>query len=67
MRKTYPAPEQRNLMLKLCKRKQGVTVREAKEQGVRNPTLQVQELRLRGFEIGDIREKGKDKRSTYKA
>jgi hypothetical protein len=65
MRKTYPPPTQRKLMLKLCRRPQGVTVQQAKEQGVNNPVLQIYELRKKGIDIADVRQRGVCKKSVY--
>ena len=52
-------------MLKLCRRPQGVTVQQAKEQGVNNPVLQIYELRKKGISIADVRQRGVCKKSVY--
>lgn len=59
-------PLQRDLMTALMKRDQGVTVDQARKNGVKNPTLQVQEIRKRGGNIIDQRVSGVDKKSVYR-
>ncbi len=57
---------QRELMIKMLSRADGVTVEQAQYEGVKSPSMQIQELKKRGYKIDNIREVGKCKKAVYR-
>ena len=56
---------QRELMIKMLSRVDGVTVEQARYEGVKSPSTQIQELKKRGYKIDNIRNVGKCKKAVY--
>jgi hypothetical protein len=56
---------QRELMINMLSRADGVTVLQAMYEGVKSPSTQIQELKKRGYKIDNIREVGKCKKAIY--
>jgi hypothetical protein len=56
---------QRELMIKMLSRVDGVTVEQARYEGVKSPSTQIQELKKRGYKIDNIRNVGKCKKAIY--
>lgn len=57
---------QRELMIKMLSRADGVTVEQAMYEGVKSPSMQIQELKKRGYKIDNIRNVGKCKKAIYR-
>ena len=57
---------QRELMVKMLSRPCGVTVEQAMYEGVKSPSMQIQELKKRGYKIEDMRVVGKCQKSIYR-
>jgi len=57
---------QRELMVKMLSRVDGVTAEQAMYEGVKNPSTQIQELKKRGYKIDNIRNVGKCKKAIYR-
>jgi len=57
---------QRELMIKMLSRVDGVTVEQARYEGVKSPSMQIQLLKKRGYKIDNIRNAGKCKKAIYR-
>jgi hypothetical protein len=56
---------QRELMIKMLSRADGVTVLQAMYEGVKNPSMQIQLLKKLGHKIEDMRIVGKCQKAIY--
>ncbi len=56
---------QRELMINMLSRADGVTVLQARYEGVKNPSMQIQHLKKLGYKIEDMRVVGKCQKAIY--